>query len=189
MNWLELVAVVFGVICVVLTVRQNIWCWPTGLIQVVLFIVIFYQAKLYSDLILHVIYVFMQFYGWYHWLHGDQNRSTIPVTLLSYRMRLIWPSITIVAAYVLGFVMARYTDASFAYLDAFTTVASLVAQWLMARKKLESWVFWIVVDIVAIGIYWQKELYLTARLYGAFLLLASIGLFAWYHSWRKSNAQ
>jgi nicotinamide mononucleotide transporter len=172
MTLIESAAVVLGLLCVWLTVRQNIWCWPTGLGQVVLYIFIFYRVKLYSDLILHVIYVVMQIYGWYHWLHGGRNRGTLSVSTLTYRARLVWP----------GYLMATFTDASVPYGDAFTTVASLIAQWLMARKRLESWLFWISVDVIAIGIYWYKGLQLTSGLYAVFLVLATVGLFAWRRS-------
>ena len=182
MTEIEAIAVVFGLICVWLTIRQNIWCWPTGLVQVALYIVIFYQVKLYSDLILHVIYVVMQVYGWYHWLHGGKNRGALPVSMLSSRGRLVWPSIAAGGTVLWGYLMATFTDASVPYGDAFTTVASLIAQWLMARKRLESWFFWISVDVVAIGIYYHKGLLLTSGLYAVFLVLATIGFFAWRRS-------
>ena len=187
MSWIEIIAVVFGVACVVLTVRQNIWCWPTGLVQVLLFIVIFYQVKLYSDLILHVVYVWLQVYGWYHWTHGGVRKQQLAVTTLESHNRLLWIAVTIVVTAIWGLLMAVLTDASLPRLDAFTTVASLVAQWLMARKKLESWLFWVTVDIFAIGIYWYKELYYTSGLYAVFLVLATIGWFAWLKSWRESS--
>lgn len=182
MSGIEVVAVIFGLLCVWLTIRQNIWCWPTGLVQVLLFIVIFYQANLYSDVILHVIYVFMQIYGWVHWTKGRGERTILPVSKLSVRGRTVWPLVAIAGTFGWGFLMATKTDASVPYGDAFTTVASLIAQWLMARKKLESWLFWIAVDVLAIGIYWYKDLKLTSGLYAVFLVLASIG----YVQWKKA---
>src|SRR5690606_35497430 len=95
MTAIEAVAVVFGLFCVGLTIRQNIWCWPTGLVQVALYIIIFYQVKLYSDLILHVIYVGMQIYGWYHWLHGGRNDGVLRVTTLSPLSRSAWLAATV----------------------------------------------------------------------------------------------
>jgi nicotinamide mononucleotide transporter len=187
MTWIEATAVVFGLVCVWLTIRQNIWCWPTGLVQVALYIAIFYRVKLYSDLILHVIYVVMQVYGWYHWLHGGKNRGALPVSTLSLRARAAWPSTAIVGTLVWGYLMATFTDASVPYSDAFTTVASLIAQWLMARKRLESWFFWISVDVIAIGIYWYKGLILTSGLYAVFLVLATMGLFSWRKSMRETR--
>ncbi|MFC1829651.1 nicotinamide riboside transporter PnuC [Thermodesulfobacteriota bacterium] len=185
MTWIEAIAVVFGLICVWLTVRQNIWCWPTGLVQVALYIFIFYRVKLYSDLILHVIYVILQIYGWHHWLHGGKDRKTLPVSTLGLHSRLAWPAAAVVGTVGWGYLMATFTDAAVPYGDAFTTMASLIAQWLMARKKLESWLFWISVDVFAIGIYWYKSLHLTSGLYAVFLILATLGWFAWRKSLRE----
>ncbi|QDT64885.1 nicotinamide riboside transporter PnuC [Calycomorphotria hydatis] len=187
MTWIELTAVAFGIACVVLTIRQNIWCWPTGLVQVLLFIVIFYQVKLYSDLALHVIYVFLQLYGWYHWAYGGKSTASLKVTLLRLELRLLWLVFAVFGTFGLGFLMSTYTDASLPYGDAFTTVVSLIAQWFMTRKKLESWICWVAVDVVAIGIYLQKELYLTTGLYAIFLVLAISGYVAWLRSWHTSS--
>lgn len=184
MNWIEVVATVFGLLCVWLTVKRSIWCWPTGLVQVSLYIFIFYEAKLYSDMILHVFYVFMQFYGWHHWMYGGEDHKTLKVGTLPGSLPIWWLVVAAGTA-AWGFIMARFTDAALPYPDAFTTAASLVAQWLMARKKLESWYFWIVVDIVATGVYWYKELYLTSGLYAVFLLLATMGFFEWRRALRN----
>lgn len=182
MTWIEGFAAVCGLLCVWLTVRQNVWCWPTGLIQVVLYIGVFYQAKLYSDLILHIIYVIMQVYGWYHWLHGGRERTELEVSLLSMPALLIWILIGAVTTVPWGYSMANYTDAAAPYADAFIAAGSLIAQWLMARKKLESWYFWIAIDIVAVAVYLCKELYITAGLYSVFLVLAVLG----YSQWRQT---
>ena len=153
-----------------------------GIVQVLLFIIIFYEAKLYSDLILHVVYVFMQMYGWYHWMHGGVKHSELQVSRSSPLFSILWIGVSILGTFAWGWLMANHTDASVPYPDAFTTVTSLVAQWLLARKKLESWLFWIAVDIVAIGVYFYKQLFLTAGLYSIFLVLATIGLFSWRRS-------
>lgn len=179
MSLLEIIASVFGLLCVFLTVRQNLWCWPTGVVQVVLYTIIFYQAKLYSDAILQVVYFFLQFYGWYHWLHGGKEKAPVPVTQLSRPRLWGWLLIGVIGSALWGFGMARFTDAALPYPDAVVVVLSLVAQWLMARKILESWHFWITVDVVAIGVYWAKQLYITTGLYAIFLVLAAQGLLAW----------
>jgi nicotinamide mononucleotide transporter len=179
MSPLEIVATVFGLLCVALTVRQNIWCWPTGLVQVVLYIFIFYQAKLYSDSFLQVVYVFFQFYGWWHWLHGGREHTSAPVTRLSPRALIGYLVAGILGSLLWGYGMARFTDAALPYPDAFVVVLSLIAQWLLARKVLESWHFWIAVDVLAIGVYFLKKLYLTSGLYAVFLVLAVLGLLAW----------
>jgi len=187
-NWIEISATLFGFACVALTVKQNIWCWPTGLVQVVLYIFVFYHAKLYSDLILHVIYIGLQFFGWYFWLHGGKNQTSAPVIKLSginqstFTSAYMWMAVTIFSTSVWGFIMKTWTDASLPYWDAFTTVASLIATYLMAKKVLESWLWWIAVDVVAIGVYFYKGLYPTTVLYITFLVMATMG----YFSWKKS---
>lgn len=179
MLWIEAAATIFGILAVWLTVRRNILCWPAGLIQVLLYIYIFFVVKLYSDLILHVFYIFLQFFGWYNWLHGGDDHGELKVSGLK-RLRLVgWIFLGLAGTALWGWGMTRFTDASLPYPDAFTTVMSLVATWLMAKKKLDSWLFWIAVDVIAIGVYYYKELYLTCGLYSVFLILATIGYFTW----------
>ena len=182
LNWIELLAVVFGLIAVYFNTREIVWAWPTGIIGVVLSGILFYQVRLYSDLILHVLYVGLGFYGWYEWLYGGKNRSTLRVTTLSPNQLLSLIALGGVGTLAVGYLFDRYTDADLAYWDAFTTSFSLVGQYMLAKKKLENWILWIVVDVVASGIYVYKELYLLALLYFLYLGLAPYG----YHRWRKS---
>lgn len=182
---LEIVATVFGLLCVWLAVRQNIWTWPTGLVQVAVFIVIFHQVKLYSDLILHVFYVGMQIYGWWFWLHGGADHREAAIKVQRPVVRIGWLAAAVAGTALWGYGMATWTDAAVPYGDAFTTVASVCAQWMLARKHLEAWFYWIAVDVVAIGIYWQKGLLVTTGLYTVFLVLAIWGLNRWYGEWKQ----
>lgn len=179
MTPIEIWATIFGVISVYLTVKENIWCWPTGLVMVILYIVIFRDAKLYSDMILQIIYVFMQIYGWYYWVYGDKKKDKLPVTTLKLKTFAVWAVSIVIGTAVWGYIMATYTDASFPYADGFITVASLVAQWFLSKKYLQSWWLWIIVDVIAIGVYGMKALYLTSGLYVIFLVLATSGLIQW----------
>ncbi|MBC2607090.1 nicotinamide riboside transporter PnuC [Pelagicoccus albus] len=179
MTLIEAIAVVFGLACVWLVVKESIWCWPAGLVQVSLYVYIFYQAKLYSDFGLHIFYVGMQFYGWYHWMYGGKDRDKAPIEELSRNSILIWSAVCLLGSVAWGWLMHRFTDAVVPYPDAFTTVTSLVAQWLMAKKKLQNWHFWIAVDIVAVAVYAYKELYLTSGLYAVFLVLCVMGVREW----------
>ncbi len=188
MTTIEIIATVFGLTCVWLTVRQNIWCWPTGLVQVVLYIWIFFQAKLYSDVGLHVVYVVLGLYGWWYWLRGGPRESTAPVTRLSAIALPVWVVVGLAATAGLGWTMDTQTDAALPYWDAATTAFSLIAQYLLARKRLESWLFWIAVDVMAIGVYIAKELYVTSGLYGVFLILAIMGFFTWRRSLQPTPA-
>ncbi|MBN2431656.1 MAG: nicotinamide mononucleotide transporter [Acidobacteria bacterium] len=183
MSLLEAAATLFGFICVVLTIRQNIWCWPAGLVQVTLYIPVFYAARLYSDMLLHAIYVLMQFYGWYNWLYGGPERGLLPVAWLRPAGRLFWALAAVGGTVGLGTSMDRWFGADLPYWDAATTVLSLMAQWLMAKKIMESWLMWITVDILAVGIYYYKALYLTCGLYAVFLVLATLGFLEWRRSY------
>lgn len=196
MNLVELAAILTGLANVWLTTRQNIWCWPIGLVMVTLYIVIFYQARLYSDMGLQVIYIFMQVYGWYYWLRGAGNvpgtnadggqQQEARVSRLSPTWLATCAATAVLGTAGLGYLMDTFTDADLAYWDATTTVLSLLAQWLLGRKILESWVLWILVDVLAIGIYFTKGLYLTGGLYVVFLGLATSGLLQWWKSYRAA---
>jgi nicotinamide mononucleotide transporter len=189
MSPIEVVAVIAGFLCVYFTIKENIWCWPTGLLQVTLYIFVFYQAKLYSDVILHVIYVAMNIYGWYFWLHGGRLRKEARITRLLPAWLAACIAGSVAGTLLLGWFMASRTDAALPYADAFTTVFSLTAQWLLSRKKLENWYFWIAVDVVAIGVYFTKDLYLTGVLYIAFLIMATFGLLRWRRSFKALTSE
>jgi nicotinamide mononucleotide transporter len=181
---LEKIAVACGLANIYLTVRQNIWCWPVGVVMVSLYVYIFWEAKLYSDAALNVFFLVMQFYGWYHWTRGPVEHATSlsAVTRLS---RGGWMLTAVTSAAwtgVTGTLLHAYTDAAAPYPDSFTTILSVIAQFLLTRKILENWILWIVADIVYIGVYTYKGLYWTAGLYVVFLALCVQG----YREWRRS---
>ncbi len=186
MSGLEIAATIFGLINVYLIVRRNIWNFPFGLVMVVLYAKIFYDYKLYSDSLLQLYYIVVQLYGWWYWLRGRRPDGLIDVETLDRRGRLIAGAVIVAGAAALGWGMSN-TDASVPYWDATTTVMSLVAMVLLSRRKLENWVLWIAVDVLSIGIYSYKELYLTAGLYAVFLCLASWGLVEWLRAWRVAG--
>jgi nicotinamide mononucleotide transporter len=182
MSSIEIVAAVFGVISVFLSVRQNIWSWPTAIVNVGLYIIVFYESKLYADTGLQVVYVVLNAYGWYHWLYGGKNRTELPVSRTSARLWLLLVALGATGTALIGTLLYRKTDAALPYIDAATTSTSLVAQWMMTRKLLENWIIWVAVDVVYIGMYIYKSLYVTAVLYLIFLILSAMG----YVQWRKS---
>ena len=184
MSALEAAGVLFGVVAVWLTTRENVWCWPAGLVNVGLFIVVFYRAKLYADMGLQVVYVALCLYGWTKWLHGGRNRGALRVSATPRAALAALAAAGVVFAAGLGFFLARRTDAALPFWDAGTTSFSLVAQAMQTRKWWENWLVWIAVDVVYVGIYVVKQLYLTAGLYAVFLVLAAVGL----RSWRRSMA-
>lgn len=178
-NPVELFGVVTGFVGVWLTTRRNAWCWPVGLVNVVLFLVVFADARLYADAALQVVYVGLLSYGWWFWLRGGEDHHAAPVTRLSHARFAALAGLVLVATVGAGFALSRFTDADLPYWDSFTTAASLVAQWLQARKIFENWIVWIVADVVYVGMYLVKGLELTAVLYASFLVLAVIGWRAW----------
>ncbi|HEY8166657.1 MAG TPA: nicotinamide riboside transporter PnuC [Gemmatimonadaceae bacterium] len=189
MSALEALAALFGVVSVYLSVRENIWSWPTAIVNVGLYTIVFYQSRLYADMGLQVIYVVLSFYGWYQWLYGGKNRTELPVSRTPRRVALILPVLGIAAAAALGSVLHRTTNAALPYLDSATTSTSLIAQWMMTRKLLENWLLWVAVDVVYIGMFIYKSLYLTAGLYLVFLVLSATGYFRWRRSLESQSAE
>ena len=182
MNLYEAAGVGFGVLAVWLTTRQNIWCWPTGLVNVGLFILVFYEARLYADMGLQGVYVVLLIYGWYEWLRGGKNHSPLRVARTPAAALAGGAAAGAVFLFVLGYLLKGHTNADLPFLDSTLTSFSLVAQFYQTRKWIENWIVWIAVDIVYVGMYIYKELYLTSGLYAVFLVLAVLG----YVEWRKS---
>lgn len=185
---LEAVAVLFGIVSVYLSTRQHIWSWPTALINVALFFVLFYESGLYSDTGLQVVYFGLSLYGWYEWLYGGAGRTALPVSRTSRRTWIILGGVGIVAWAVLGSITSRLPGTSLPYVDAATTTVSLLAQWMMTRKLLENWILWLAVDVVYVAMFIFKGLYLTAFNYGIYLVLAMMGYLAWKRSLAASSS-
>ena len=188
MNTIEIIAAVFGVVSVFLSVRQNIWSWPTAIVNVGLYIFVFFGAKLYADAGLQVVYVVLNAYGWYHWLYGGKNRTELAVSRTSGRLAGLLAAIGLVASAAIGTLLATRTDAALPYVDALTTSTSLVAQWMMTRKLLENWLVWVAVDVVYIGMYINKSLYVTAVLFLIFIILSAMVYFQWKRSLAAASA-
>lgn len=179
MNTLEWVAAGLGVINVGLLVRRSIWNYPFGLAMVALYFFVFHQAKLYSEMLLQVFFFVVQLYGWWHWLNAKRQAGEVRVGLLSTKERLLWAGGTAGASLAWGAAMHNFTDAAWPYVDAFVAGASIAAQILLALRKLENWPVWILVDVVAIGLYSSRGLQWTAGLYVLLLLLSIAGFIDW----------
>ena len=189
MNPIEIVAAVFGVVSVFLSVKQNIWSWPTAIVNVGLYIFVFFESKLYGDTGLQVVYVILNAYGWYHWLYGGKNRTELPVSRTSARLGVFLIALGAAGTALLGTILARKTDAALPYIDSLTTSTSLIAQWMMTRKLLENWIIWVAVDVIYIGMYIFKHLYPAAGLYLVWLVLSAMGYFQWRTSLRERELQ
>ena len=179
MSAFEVVGTVAGVLSVLLTVRQSLWCWPVGIVSVAAYAVLFFQIRLYADAALQVFYVATGFYGWYAWRYGGAGRSELPVRTLSGRQRLALALLLTPVVVVVTAALRTWTDASLPFWDTLASSLSVAAQLLLMRKVLENWLLWIVVDLMSIGIYVAKGVYLTSALYAVYLLLAILGWRAW----------
>jgi len=180
----EVAGVVFGVLGVYLTVRENVWCWPVGIANVSLFIVVFYRSRLYADMGLQVGYVVLCAYGWWAWLHGGDRSAALPVARTPRGALRALTLLGALVAFGLGLALKSTTRAALPFLDSGLTSASLVAQYMTTRKWLENWAVWIAADAIYVGMYVYKQLYLTALLYAVFLGLAVLG----WRSWKRSLA-
>jgi nicotinamide mononucleotide transporter len=188
-GWMETwewVAAGLGLMNVGLLVLRSVWNYPFGLAMVALYFFVFLEQRLYSDMLLQIFFFVVQLYGWWNWVRAKQQAGEVQVDLLGGRERIICIGVTAAVSLALGFLMARYTNAASPYIDASIAGMSITAQLLLAWRKLENWVLWIVTDVVAIGLYLSKDLHPTAALYAVFLLLSVIGLIDW---WRKLRAQ
>src|SRR3954452_24941293 len=177
MGGIELAAALLGVMNVVLVVGRSSWNYPFGIAMVALYFFVFWQAKLYSDALLQVFFFVIQIYGWWAWFHAAHVDNGVAVGWMRWRQRLPWIAGTAIAIVLWGTGMARLTDAAAPYVDATTAGLSVAAQVLQSIRRVESWVLWIAVDAIAIGLFAWRGLFVTTALYGLFLILAGVGLF------------
>ena len=177
---IEWIAVACGLTNVALIIRRSIWNYPFGFIMVALYFFIFWEYKLYSDAILQVYFFVIQFYGLWVWLNGRAPDGRVMVAPLSRQMFIDYLAMTAVAWMAISFLMDTYTDAAAPIWDSAVAALSVTAQFLMSRRHIESWLLWIVVDVLAIGLFYTRDLAPTAALYFIFLGLAITGYVQWH---------
>lgn len=176
---LELISFVLAVITVVLNIRQAHWAWLFSIVSSATYAFVFFDARLYGDMGLQGVFIAVSVWGWYQWLRGGERHGALAITRAG---AALWRNG--IAAWLIGFAMlawflATWTNTDVPYIDGFLTAGSLLGQVLLSRKKVENWTVWIVVDVLYVGLYIHKDLYLTAVLYAVFVVLAVIGLRAW----------
>lgn len=179
MSPLEILAVGFGLANIVLLVRRSIWNFAFGIAMVLLYAVIFWEARLYAEAGLQIFFAVVNVYGWVLWARAGGQDEAVSVGLLGWPARAAWIAAVALAALALGTLLHRTTDAAMPYPDAGIAAASVAAQFLLSFRKVESWVLWIAIDIGAIALYTLRDLHLTAALYVAFLVLSVLGLRQW----------
>lgn len=188
-NMIEIIGTLSGFVFLYFEIKQSKWLWPVGLFSAVMYIYVFFMAKFYADMGLQFYYVFISVYGWFHWsISKSKSKKGLPITRLNLSIltRLILVSLVVYVA--ISFVLVNYTDSPLPYWDAFTTSLSIVATWMLAKKILEQWLVWVLVDAVSMGLYLYKELYPTTILFGVYTLLAVYGYIQWKKDMLKTEA-
>lgn len=188
-NWIEIVGVTTGLLYIILSVRQSIWCWIFGIISSGLYLFVFFNSKIYADMTLQLYYVVMGVYGWWHWSRADKKSGStkILVTSLTLRSASILFALTSALFFVIAWFLIQFTDSPVPWIDAFTTSLSFTATWMLARKILEHWVIWIIVDAVSVGLYFYRGLYVSIILFAALTILAVYGYFEWKKEWKNNQ--
>ena len=179
MSTLEIAAVVINIAGVWLTARRQVWCWPVGMVAVLLYAQLFYRSKLYSDMLLQGLFALMQLYGWWQWRRQGTDQGRVKVARLPVQTALASLGMGLVGSLALGTAMAAFTDAAVPSLDATLTCFSLVASFWAARRYRANWLLWILLDVIYVGLFLYKDLRLTATLYASFVALAVLGWRAW----------
>lgn len=185
-TWLEAASFVSGALCVWLTVKESVWNFPIGLINVATFAVVFFESQLFADASLQIVYFILGIIGWWMWLYGGEHHSRLGVGRASSRELVV----TVIAVVIGTFAIWKLLEpvgGSARLWDALTTSISLGSQWLLNRKRLESWIGWIIVDAIYVPLYVYKELYLTAILYAVFFVMATSGLKVWTQKWLEQR--
>jgi nicotinamide mononucleotide transporter len=185
--YLEIIGTVSGLLYLYFSVKQNIWLWPVGLITSAFYIVVFYYSQLYADMSLNVYYLIVSIYGWQHWLQGKENvnHSSIKISLLSLRGWTTYVMWAFILTIMLGLLLVNIPQkiglkpSSVPWWDAFLASGSIIATWMLARKILEQWLWWIVIDAISVGVFYYKELYFTAFLFVVNTIVAVIGYIKW----------
>lgn len=182
-----LIAFISGILAVVYLIKENIWTWPFGILYTIISLFVFYESRLYGDLFLHIFFLILNVYGWVHWVNGKSNsQEELPVTQLPLSLALLYLGLS--GALIYGF--AQFLMAlpiwfegidppSLPYWDSTTSMLSVTAMWLTARKRIDNWYYWFVIDVLAAGIYFYKELYFYSVLYLIYIVMAVLGYLAW----------
>lgn len=171
-----------------LAIRQNRACWPAAIASASIYIVLMYQAGLYMESALQFFYIGMAVYGWWHWSRGGPRDNELPVTDWPLAFHVLPLLIIVLLSLASGYLLNNFSAAAFPYTDSFTTWGAIVTTWMVARKVLQNWHYWFVIDSVSVYLYTQRHLYLTALLFMVYLLLIVVGYRAWRRSLRESYA-
>ena len=194
LSYIEFIAILFGLLSIWLATKQIIWTWSTGLISIVFSFIVFYQVQLYSDMFLQIYFFITNIYGWIIWKNHFQENE--PITTLTAKTRFLLFLLITVFTLAFGILVKNIhllfpkvfiLPASFPFIDTFIAVASIIATILLAKRIIENWVIWLIVDTICVFVYASKNIAFFSVEYAVFCILACLGLFSWRKSIRKSN--
>lgn len=195
-TWLELIAVIFGIMSVWFARQANLLVYPTGIVSTVIYVIICFNIQLYADMGINIFYTSMSIYGWYIWTRKDEQKRVRPIRWNTKKQQAIGIAL-IPVLYVLIFALiyvfkkddSAYMESYIPYVDSFTTSIFLIGMWYMARKKIENWIYWIIGNIISIPLYFVKGLAFTSFQFSVFLVLAIMGLLSWIKLYNEGRAR
>ncbi|MBP3678689.1 MAG: nicotinamide mononucleotide transporter [Bacteroidaceae bacterium] len=178
---LEVIGTIVGLVYLWLEYKASIYLWIASIIMPAIYIFVYYDAGLYADFGINIYYLGAAVYGWLVWRFGNKSKAQkeLPITRMPMKSWLKVSMVYIVAQLLIAWILIEYTDSNVPWWDAFTTALSVVGMWMLARKYLEQWWEWIVVDVVCVGLYIYKELFFTAGLYAFYAIIAIFGWLNW----------
>lgn len=183
----EVAAVILGVAYLLLAMRESLWCWYAAFISTAIFLVLFWDVGLLMESGLQIYYLLMAIYGWWQWQQGSEGKTELSISSWRPRQHIIALLVVVLASVASGALLEQFTGAALPYLDSFTTWGSILTTWMVARKILENWLYWLLIDSVSIYLYLDRELYLTALLFAAYLIIVLFGYRKWLLHYRATS--
>ncbi|NNC95438.1 MAG: nicotinamide mononucleotide transporter [Chitinophagales bacterium] len=185
---LEIIAVVFALIYVILAWKEKIACWVFGIISSFIFMYISFKVNYKLEAFLYLFYVLMGFYGWYEWAKGLKKvEEKAVISTWNSKKHLLILIFGLISCIILAYIFDKYLNSSLPYLDAVTTVFAIIATWMTTRKILENWIYWIIIDVLSIYLYLHKDLYFASALYIIYVFIAAAGYYTWLNSYNRSK--
>ena len=186
-NWFEIVAAILAIAYLILAMLEDIRCWVAWIISSLMYFFVMYSANLYMEALLQIFYIFIGLYGLYQWRFKADKKDALKITTWSVKNHLIVIGALVFLTFISGYVLMIYTAAASPFIDAFTTWGAIAASYLVAKKILENWFYWFVIDFVSVFLFISRELYPTALLFIVYLVLVVIGYSAWRKSWQLAD--
>ncbi len=187
-HW-EYIAVALSMAYLLLAIKENLWCWPAAFFSTLIYTIMYWNGALLMESLLNFYYMYMAVFGWVVWRKGKANQSQRLITSWPVNRHIILIVLTTLASLAIGYVMQNYTHADFAYLDSFTTCFAVVTTYLVAKKVLENWLYWIVIDAASMYLYYEKGYYPTLVLFIFYTIMAAWGFKTWYEEYEQSQAK